>query len=68
MRDIADAILALADLDESELSRIAGTRELIQKVPFRVTDDAQALSRFEDIKEAPARRLTDEEYRHFLCG
>lgn len=66
MRDVVDAILALAELDGSVLSHMAGTGELRQKFPFRVTDEEQHLSRFDDIEEVPARRLTDDEYRRIL--
>lgn len=77
--EIAAAIRRLASFDEVELSELVCEGRLEEAFPF-VPDDMEdgssadghgrppELQRFEDLQEAPARPLTDEEYRKFLKG
>ncbi|MBI3376473.1 MAG: hypothetical protein HY017_32555 [Betaproteobacteria bacterium] len=70
LEDVVRAILVLAKHDEVELANIVNAGELHEVFPFEPRTHAApaSLGRFDDITEAPARALTDEEYEDFLRG
>jgi hypothetical protein len=70
LEDVVRAILVLARRDEAELADIVSEGKLHEVFPFKPRTYAApaSLGRFDDIKQAPARALTDEEYEDFLRG
>lgn len=69
IEEVVVAILELAKrkLNEEELADLVSAGRLHEVLPYRPRLQVPAvLERWEDIKEAPARELTEEEYRHFL--
>lgn len=71
IEEVVVAILELAKrkLNEEELAELVSAGRLHEVFPYRPRLQVPAvLERWEDIKEAPARELTEEEYRQFLRG
>lgn len=70
LEDVVSAILVLARHDEAELAEIVSAGKLREVFPYKARERAApaSLGRFDDIEEAPARELTDEEYEDFLRG
>lgn len=71
IEEVVVAILELAKrkLNEEELAELVSAGRLHEVFPYRPRLQVPAvLERWDDIKEAPARELTEEEYRQFLRG
>lgn len=71
IEEVVVAILELAKrkLNEEELAELVSAGRLHQVFPYRPRLQVPAvLEQWEDVTEAPARELTEEEYSHFLRG
>jgi hypothetical protein len=71
IEEVVVAILELAKrkLNEEELAELVSAGRLHEVFPYRPQLQVPAvLERWEDVIEAPARELTEEEYRQFLRG
>ena len=71
IEEVVVAILELAKrkLNEEELAELVSAGRLHEVFPYRPRLQVPAvLERWEDTKEAPARELTEDEYRQFLRG
>ena len=66
--NVVETILRLAQYDEVELLKLASENRLSEVIPYRVKQDTAEplLDDWEQVQEAPARRLTDAEFRKFL--
>lgn len=69
LTDVVNAIMYLSRLDEIDMERMIRDEAFREAFPFKVGDSSNpGLRRFDEVEEAPARALTDEEYLRFLHG
>jgi hypothetical protein len=71
IEEVVVAILELAKrkLNKEQLADLVSAGRLHEVLPYRPRLQVPAvLERWEDVTEAPARELTEEEYSHFLRG
>jgi hypothetical protein len=67
--EVYKAILTLAEKNEVDILKLASEDRLKEIFPYeaRATHFPE-LESWDDVAEAPNRRLTDEEYKQFLLG
>ena len=66
---VTTAIIAMARRSEVDLAELASEGRLKEVFPFKLAEPVPSiLENWDDVVEAPARPLTDEEYLNFLRG
>ena len=69
LQQVTTAIINMAGCSEIDLSELASEGRLHEVFPFKLAEiGSTTLEKWDDVVEAPARPLTDEDYMKFLRG